>query len=75
MNEIEEYYKNQALIESIKTTLINYGYEYHSHTGWYCECEKMLNEDQKRIAKTGIEKFTAAIKRNDELKKLFDIPC
>lgn len=75
MNEIEEFFRNQALIDSIKNTLISYGYEYNNRIGWYCECENRLDEEKKRVAKIGIEKFKAAAARNDELKKKFNIPC
>lgn len=75
MTEVEEYYHNHALIENIKTELLNYGYEYNDHKGWYCEFENMLDDEKKRIAKIYIEKITEAIKRNDELKEQFNIPC
>lgn len=75
MTDIEEFYRNQALIDSIKSTLINYGYEYHNSHGWYNENDRMLDEEKKRIAKIGIEKMNEAIKRNDELKEKLGITC
>lgn len=76
MSEVEEFYRNQALIDSIKNTLINYGYEWHNRTGtWYNENEKYLDAEKKRTAEIGMKKFAEAVKRNDELKKEFDIPC
>lgn len=69
MNPYEQYMYNGSLIESVKDTLLKYGYVYDERHGWYNEHENLLNEDQKRIAKIGIEKMKKAVEENNILMK------
>jgi hypothetical protein len=69
MNPYEQYMYNGSLIESVKDTLLKYGYVYDEHHGWYNENEKFLSEDQKRIARIGIEKMKKAVEENNKLIK------
>lgn len=73
MNEIEEYYYTKNTIESIKETLISYGYSYNERHGWYRSENRPLDKEQERIATQGIKRFPEYVKRFNELNAVLDL--